>query len=87
MPKPWIAGTVTTVSGDEVIPDADIVVTPPDSGSINIRSDAFGDFWVYGLREGDTCQVDVSKEGYEMYKESVTTDGDQDLGTIRLSKL
>jgi len=87
LPKPWIAGTVTTVSGDEVIPDADIVVTPPDSGSINIRSDAFGDFWVYGLGDGDTYQVNVTKEGYEGYNESVTTDGDQDLGTIRLSKL
>jgi len=88
LPKPWIAGTVIDAARDEVLADAKITsVDLVDDGSVTVRSDAFGDFWVKGMARDRKYRVAVSKDGYEEFLAIVTTTGDQDLGTVCLKRV
>jgi hypothetical protein len=53
-------------------------------GTVAVRSDAFGDFWIRGLEKDRKYRVEIRKDGYAVVREVVTTDGDQDLGTVAL---
>ena len=85
LPKPWIAGTVIDAASDEVI--TGVAVTSVDlfaDGSVTVLSDEFGDFWIRGLEKDRKYRVEIKKDGYTDIREIVTTDGDQDLGTVGL---
>ena len=87
LPKPWIAGTLVDAVSDEVIPG--VTVTSVDlfeDGSVIVRSDEFGDFWIRGLDEGRKYRLEIRKDGYESFRAVVTTDGEQDLGEVRLTR-
>ena len=87
LPKPWIAGVVIDEARDEVI--ADVAVTAvdlADNGTVTVQSDGFGDFWIKGLTKDRTYSVEIRKDGYENFRAEVTTEGDQDLGTVCLRK-
>jgi len=87
LPKPWIAGTVIDAASDEVIPG--VAITSVDlfeNGSVTVRSDEFGDFWVRGMEKDRKYRVEIKKEGYEDFRAIVTTDGDRDLGTVSLNR-
>lgn len=87
LPKPWIAGTVIDAAVDEVISDATVTsVDLVENGSVTIHSDAFGDFWIKGMEKDRKYRVEIKKDGYEDFLAVVTTDGDQDLGTVGLTK-
>jgi Fe-S-cluster-containing dehydrogenase component len=88
LPKPWIAGTVIDAASDEVLADAAITsVDLVDDGSVTVRSDAFGDFWVKGMEKDRKYRLVISKDGYEDFLAIVTTTGDQDLGTVCLKRV
>ena len=87
LPTPWIAGTVVDPDADEAL--SGVAVTAHDlfeSGSVTVQSDGFGDFWVRGMARGRKYRVEISKAGYQDQTAIVTTDGDQDLGTVYLKK-
>lgn len=87
LPKPWIAGTVVDAAGDEIV--AGVTVTAHDlfeDGTSVTQTDEFGDFWIKSLAEGRKYRVEIGKPGYRTVQAVVTTDGDQDLGTITLSR-
>jgi Fe-S-cluster-containing dehydrogenase component len=87
LPKPWIAGMVMDLVNDEVISGA--AVTSLDlfeNRSVTVQSDEFGDFWIKGLAKDRKYRVEIKKEGYEDFIAIVTTDGDQDLGTVCLKR-
>ncbi len=87
LPKPWIAGTVIDVVVDEVI--SGVSITSHDlfeNGSVTVLSDEFGDFWIRGMEKDRKYRVEIKKEGYEDFLAIVTTDDDQDLGTVGLKK-
>jgi|TARA_B100001964_G_scaffold113763_1_gene126893 Fe-S-cluster-containing dehydrogenase component len=87
LPKPWIAGTVIDAAADEVIEGA--VVSALDlveEQTVSGESDAFGDFWLRGLEAGRKYRLEIRKPGYEKTLAIVTTDGDQDRGTVALKK-
>ena len=87
LPKPWIAGVVIDETKDEVIADAAVTaVDLADNGTVTVRSDAFGDFWIKGLAQDRKYNVEIKKDGYENFRAVVTTEGDQDLGTVSLRK-
>ena len=87
LPKPWITGAVIDAAGDEVITGAAITsVDLFEDGSVTVRSDEFGDFWIRGADKDRKYRVEIRKEGYEDFLAVVTTDGDQDMGTVRLNK-
>ncbi len=88
LPKPWIAGAVIDAEEEEVI--AGVSITAVDlfeDGSVSARSDAFGDFWLKDLRRDRKYRVEIRMEGYRDVLAVVTTDGDQDLGTVGLKRL
>lgn len=85
LPKPWIAGIVIDEDSDDVI--AGVNVTAIDlfeTGSVSVQTDAFGDFWVRGMEKDRKYKVEISKAGYTSVVRIVTTNGDQDLGTVCL---
>ena len=85
LPKPWIAGIVIDSGTDEVISGAEITsIDLFDDHALTVRSDEFGDFWIRGLDKDHKYSVEIKKDGYEGFRAVVTTDGDQDLGTVRL---
>lgn len=87
LPKPWIAGTVIDPVSDEVI--SGVAITSIDlfeSGSVTVHSDEFGDFWIRGMEKDRKYRVEASKAGYQDFLAVVTTDRDQDLGTICLKR-
>lgn len=87
LPKPWIAGTVIDAVSDEVI--SGVSITSLDlfeHGSVTALSDEFGDFWITGLAEERKYRLEISKQGYEDVIAIVTTDGDQDMGTVALAR-
>ena len=87
LPKPWIAGTVTDAAGEEVISDAAITsVDLFEDGSVTALSDEFGDFWIRDAEKDRKYKVEIRKDGYEGFLAIVTTDGDQDLGNVRLKR-
>jgi tetrathionate reductase subunit B len=87
LPKPWIAGTVIDAVSDEVISGAAITsIDLFEDGLVTLQSDDFGDFWVKGLAKDRKYRVEIRKEGYEDFLAIVTTDGEQDLGTVCLKK-
>ncbi len=87
LPKPWIAGTVIDADSDEVISQAAITsVDLFEDGSVTVRSDEFGDFWMRGLHNGRKYRLEIRKEGYQGFLAVVTTDGDQDLGDVGLKR-
>lgn len=86
LPKPRISGAVFDAGSDEVITDASVTATDLlADGSATNHSDAFGEFWVRGLKDGWRYRVTIAKEGYDAATVIVTTDGDQDLGSIALN--
>jgi Fe-S-cluster-containing dehydrogenase component len=88
LPKPWIAGTVIDASEDEVMPGVAITTTDLfDNGSVTVLSDEFGDFWIRGLEKDRKYRVEIKKGGYEDVLAIVTTDGDQDVGTVSLQRI
>jgi tetrathionate reductase subunit B len=88
LPKPWIAGTVIDVASDDVAEGVTVTaVDQSDSSQLAVTTDVFGDFWIKGLASGRTYRVDVAKDGFKPVTRTVTTDGDQDLGTIELIKV
>ena len=85
LPKPWIAGALLDPATDEVVIGAQISVTDEKTGvAIKVESDAFGDFWIRELAEGQSYTVDIAACGFAPFSTSVSTRGDQDLGTIEL---
>ena len=87
LPKPWIAGVVIDAVSDEVIARAAITAVDLfEDGSVTVRSDEFGDFWIKGLRKDRKYRLRISKEGYEDFRAIVTTDGEQDLGNVCLKR-
>lgn len=87
LPKPWIAGTVVDTAGDEVIPGVSITaVDLVDDHAVTVQSDAFGDFWMTRLRQGWKYRLTFSKDGYQDVVTVITTDGDQDVGTVNLKR-
>ena len=86
LPKPWIAGTVVDAASDEVVPDAKIEsVDLFENETASAASDAFGDFWLNDMKSGRKYRIEITKAGYQDHVAIVTTDGDQDLGTVRLN--
>ncbi len=87
LPKPWIAGTVIDADKSEVISGASITSLDLfEPGSVTTDSDAFGDFWIKGLETQRKYRLEISKEGYKDFFAIVTTDGDQDVGTVVLKR-
>jgi Fe-S-cluster-containing dehydrogenase component len=87
LPKPWIAGMVIDGDSDEVVAGAAITSTDLlDDRVVAVRSDEFGDFWIKDLGKDWKYRVEIKKPGYKDFRAVVTTDGDQDMGTIRLKK-
>ena len=87
LPKPWIAGTVIDAVSDEVI--LGVSITSMDlfqNGSVTTLSDEFGDFWIKGMEKDRKYRLEISKEGYEDFLAVVTTNGDQDVGTVALKR-
>ena len=87
LPKPWIAGTVIDALSDEVI--SGVAITSVDlfeDGSVTVLSDEFGDFWIRGMEKDRKYRVEIRKEGYQDFLSIVTTDGDQDVGTVGLKR-
>jgi hypothetical protein len=88
LPKPWIAGAVIDAASDEVLEGVEITAIDADRRiAATVRSDAFGDFWLRGLREQHDYRVELRKPGYKALDRVVTTDRDQDLGTVSLEML
>jgi Fe-S-cluster-containing dehydrogenase component len=87
LPKPWIAGTVVDPESDQVIAGVSVTsIDLFDDATVDVQSDAFGDFWIKGLREGRKVRIQASKDGYEDFVAIVTTDGDQAVGTVALAR-
>ena len=87
LPKPWIAGTVIDAAADEVISGVSVTsIDLLENGSVSVLSDAFGDFWINGMEKDRKYRIEIRKEGYGDFLATVTTDGDQDLGTVGLKK-
>jgi tetrathionate reductase subunit B len=87
LPRPWIAGKVIDAASDEVM--SNVAITSTDlfeDGSVTVRSDEFGDFWIRGVQNDRKYRLEIKKDGYEDFLAIVTTDGDQDLGTVSLQK-
>jgi tetrathionate reductase subunit B len=87
LPKPWIAGMVIDAASDEVIPDVTITsVDLFEDRIVAVQSDEFGDFWLRALENDRKYKIEIRKNGYDDVFMVVTTDRDQDLGTIALKK-
>ena len=87
LPRPWAAGIVVDAATDEVIAGAAVTSTDLfDDRTVTVRSDEFGDFWIRELDKDRKYRVEVKKDGYAVFRAVVTTEGDQDLGTVRLKK-
>jgi NAD-dependent dihydropyrimidine dehydrogenase PreA subunit len=87
LPKPWIAGQVVDAVAEEVIAGATVTVLDLFEGKTRaVVSDAFGDFWIRNLEPHRKYRIDIAKDGREPVRAIVTTDGDQDLGTIALKR-
>jgi Fe-S-cluster-containing dehydrogenase component len=87
LPKPWIAGSVIDAVSDEVIPAAAITLFDLfNDGSVTVRSDEFGDFWITGLENNGKYKLEIKKDGYQDFLAIATTAGDQDLGNIVLER-
>lgn len=87
LPKPWIAGTVIDPAGDEVIQEVAVTAVDLfDDGAVTVQSDEFGDFWLKGMQPGRKYRIDAKKDGYQDFTTVVTTDGDQDVGTVELQR-
>lgn len=85
LPKPWIAGTLVDAARDEVIAGAEVVATDvADNSTVTATSDAFGDFWIRELQDGAQYRVDIRAPGFAPTAQSVTLQGDRDLGTVGL---
>ena len=88
LPKPWIAGIVIDAASDEVISGAAITsIDLFNDRAVTVRSDEFGDFWIKNLGKDRKYSIEIKKrEDYGDFLAVVTTNGDQDLGTVRLKK-
>ncbi len=85
LPKPWIAGTVIDADQDEVVPGASVTAHDLiDSTVLKVDTDQFGDFWIKSLAKGRKYRVEIAMTGYQPVNEIITTDGDQDMGTVSL---
>lgn len=87
LPQPWIAGTVMDAVSDEVM--SGVAITSVDlfeDGSVTVLSDEFGDFWLRGMEADRKYKLEIRKEGYKPFRAVVTTDSDQDLGTVCLER-
>jgi len=87
LPRPWITGTIVDAASDEVMIGAAITSLDLfEDGSVTVVSDEFGDFWIRGVEQGRKYRLEIRREGYEDFRAVVTTDGDQDLGIVRLDR-
>ncbi len=87
LPKPWIAGAVIDAGADEVIAGASITATDLfEDASATVHTDAFGDFWLKDMKPDRKYRVEIRMDGYRDVQAIVTTDGDQDLGTVALKR-
>ena len=85
LPQPWITGSVIDAVSDEVIQDAAITSLDLfEDGSVSVRSDEFGDFWIRNMAQDRKYKIEIGKQGYQAFTAIVTTNGDQDLGTVCL---
>ncbi len=87
LPKPWITGTVIDALSDDVVSGA--AITSVDlfaDGSVTVRTDEFGDFWIRGAEKNRKYRLEIRKDGYQAFRAIVTTEGDQDLGDICLKR-
>lgn len=85
LPRPWIAGTLIDDRAGEVIAGAEITAIGKNGNEkITLESDAFGDFWIQDLQEGETYDVAIAKTGYNKIEKSVRLAGDSDLGTLTM---
>ena len=85
LPKPWIAGMLIDTARDEVVAGATVTATAlTGSASGSVQSDEFGEFRIRGLASGQTYSLDIAVPGYQPFRAVIPTDGEQDLGEIRL---
>ena len=84
LPKPWIAGAVLDGANDEIIAGAKVTATGEDGNAVSATSDAFGNFWLRELNEGETYKVEIAAPGYSNVTGNVTANGDQDMGVVEL---
>jgi tetrathionate reductase subunit B len=85
LPKPWITGMLLDADADEVIIGATVTATDlSDRTNITTTSDAFGEFWLKELTIDHKYRVEVTHADYQEFSITVTTNIDQELGTITL---
>lgn len=86
LPRPWIAGTLVDEKAGEIVAGAQITASRKKGGQqIFIQSDAFGDFWIKDLQEGDSYEIAIHKAGYKKIETSIDLSGDHDLGTLAMN--
>jgi ferredoxin len=82
LPKRFIAGTVYDPGSEEVLIGA--TVTLSGDGTASVKTDAFGDFWLEGLKVG-TYTVKIEAGGKSKTIDKVDTAKDVNLGDIALA--
>ena len=88
LPKPWAAGTVIDRARDEVMVKAKVTaVDISDDSARVVETDAFGDFWIVGLEEGQRYRVEVEVDGFILFTQSLVAEGGHDLGTVELVRV
>lgn len=82
LPKRFIAGTVYDPSTKEVVIGA--TCTLSGDGSATAKTDAFGDFWLEGLKVG-TYSLKIDGAGKSKTISNISTEKDVSLGDIPLT--
>ncbi len=87
LPKPWIAGMVVDTASEEIVAGVQVTALDLfDDSKSSVATDVFGDFWLRNLASGHKYRIEMVKDGYTTFQTVVTTDGDQDLGTVELKR-
>jgi tetrathionate reductase subunit B len=82
LPKTFIAGALVDASTGDSIDGGDVTLSGPE-GTMQTKSDGFGDFWFDDLDANKSYQVSINAAG-KTKTISVTLDTDKDLGDIML---
>ncbi|MBI4789161.1 MAG: carboxypeptidase regulatory-like domain-containing protein [Chloroflexi bacterium] len=82
LPKKFIAGTVYDPGNEEVVIGATLTLS--GDASATLKTDAFGDFWFEGLKEGN-FSLKIEAGGKSKTIANISTKKDVNLGDIALS--